>query len=712
MVKKYQRVIAIVRNILMIIALLTGKQVIAQELKSGTINRKVLVQRHNIKLTDLDAAGPTQVGNGNFAYGFDVTGMQTFNDKFTTMSHWSWHSTQPPKGLTAADFIKTEQETHGRAVPYDLPNPKQPELTQWLASNPHRFNLGRIGLWLKKKSGDMAGKTDIKEPVQYFDLWTAMAESNFTIEGIPVKVTTVGDPSKDIVAFKIESPLITAGRLGVFIEFPYASLQYFSTGSDYQKQNAHQTTIRSEGHNQVSFNRKLDSTTYQVKARWTGVGKVEKEKEHYFKFSPEGSNSVEYVFCFSPDRVTYAMPSFTQVCLNSAAGWPDFWKSGGAIDLSGSKDSRWMELERRIVLSQYLMKINASGKYPPQETGLVNNSWYGRFHYEMYWWHSAHYALWDRWPLLENSLNVYADNLSSSRERAKLQGYEGARWPKCTGPYGREWPDQTHAFLIWQQPHPIFFAELDYRAHPTLKTLKKWDNIIQETADFMASYAFLDKARNEYILGPPMKTVPENNNAFTTQNPAFEMSYWRFGLQTALQWKGRLKAKPKAEWESVLNGLAPIPARDSLYEQWEGIDSMWTKFNFEHPAMTGVFGVLPGNGVDLKIMEKTYQKVQSVWKYDTGWGWDFPMVAMCAARLGHPKDAVEMLLHPSKKFGFDSHGLVGGGNPYPYIPSNGGLLYAVAMMTAGWDGDKNIHQPGWPKDGSWVVRWENLKKAP
>jgi hypothetical protein len=139
---------------------------------------------------------------------------------------------------------------------------------------------------------------------------------------------------------------------------------------------------------------------------------------------------------------------------------------------------------------------------------------------------------------------------------------------------------------------------------------------------------------------------------------------------------------------------------------------MWTSFNFEHPAMAGIFGVLPGNGADRQIMENTYHKIQAVWKYDTGWGWDFPMVAMTAARLGHPEQAVDMLLHPSKKFGFDEHGFVGGGNPFPYIPSNGGLLYAVAFMTGGWDGDKNIHEPGWPKDGSWVVKWEGFKKAP
>lgn len=696
---------------MILIPLLITMQVIAQELKPGTINRKVLVQRHNIKLKGLETEGPTQVGNGNFAFGFDVTGMQTFNDKFSTMSHWSWHSTPSPKNLTAADFIKTEKDTHGRMVAYDLPNPKQAELTEWLASNPHRFNLGRVGLWIKKKNGDMVDKSDIEQPIQYFDLWTAMAESKFTIEGIPVKVITVGDPQKDVIAFRIESALIATGQLGIFIEFPYANLEFFSNGADYHNQDAHQTKIRNEGNHQVSFNRQLDSTTYQVRAQWTGEGKVEQERDHYFKFSPNGSNAVEYVFYFSREIINSELPTFKQVSLNSTAAWPEFWKSGAAIDLSKSKDRRWMELERRIVLSQYLMKINASGKYPPQETGLVNSSWYGRFHYEMYWWHSAQFALWDRWPLLENSLHVYADNLASSVERAKLQGYEGARWPKCTGPDGREWPDDIHAFLIWQQPHPIFFAEMDYRAHPNTQTLKKWDNVIQGTADYMASYPFLDKARNKYILGPPIVVVSENNNSFTAQNPAFELSYWRFGLQTALKWKQRLKATPNPDWEKVLNGLAPLPTKNGMYEQWEGIDNMWTKYNYEHPALTGVFGVLPGNGVHLKVMEKTYQKVKSVWKYDTGWGWDFPMVAMCAARLGHPKDAVDMLLHPSKKFGFDHHGLVGGGNPYPYFPANGGLLYAVAMMTAGWDGDKNIPQPGWPKDGSWVVRWENFKKA-
>ncbi|MCW3099941.1 MAG: hypothetical protein JWL77_5559 [Chthonomonadaceae bacterium] len=47
-----------------------------------------------------------------------------------------------------------------------------------------------------------------------------------------------------------------------------------------------------------------------------------------------------------------------------------------------------------------------------------------------------------------------------------------------------------------------------------------------------------------------------------------------------------------------------------------------------------------------------------------------------------------------------------------YLPGNGGLLYAVAMMAAGWDGAPKRHAPGFPDDGSWTVQWEGLQQTP
>ena len=45
---------------------------------------------------------------------------------------------------------------------------------------------------------------------------------------------------------------------------------------------------------------------------------------------------------------------------------------------------------------EYVMAVHDAGSFPPQETGLGVNSWYGKFHMEMYWWHAAHWALWGR----------------------------------------------------------------------------------------------------------------------------------------------------------------------------------------------------------------------------------------------------------------------------------------------------------------------------
>ena len=47
------------------------------------------------------------------------------------------------------------------------------------------------------------------------------------------------------------------------------------------------------------------------------------------------------------------------------------------------------------------------------------------------------------------------------------------------------------------------------------------------------------------------------------------------------------------------------------------------------------------------------------------------------------------------------------------FPSNGGLLYAAALMAAGWDGaPAGVQTPGFPQDGSWAVKWEGISPAP
>jgi hypothetical protein len=64
---------------------------------------------------------------------------------------------------------------------------------------------------------------------------------------------------------------------------------------------------------------------------------------------------------------------------------------------------------------------------------------------------------------------------------------------------------------------------------------------------------------------------------------------------------------------------------------------------------------------------------------------------------------------PNNNFGPTGHSSQWG-SPV-YLPSNGSLLAAVAIMTAGYDGCKES-LPGFPKDGTWKVRYEGIQPLP
>lgn len=676
---------------------------------SKGIDREAVVSRHKIITEKDNPRSPAQVGNGEFAFGVDITGLQTFTPH-ATMAHWAWHSFPLPEGMQIEDFEGKIWDTQGRQVRYYDWNEDQPELSEWLAGNPHSFNLGRIGLVLKKSDGTIAEIEDLRNTKQETDLWTGTITSSFELDGVPVTVTTVCHGENDVIGVQVTSELIERGQISIAFSFPYPDKSQ-QVNSKFDQPNAHTTKIISDTEKSVRLLRTLDDTNYGVSLRWTAAAHFQEMDEHVFQLIPESGQELEFVCAFNNDPSLENQLSFLECQESSVASWKDFWMSGGAIDMSESTDIRWKELERRVVLSQYVMKVNEAGSWPPQESGLVNNGWYGRFHFEMIWWHGAHYGLWDRWSLFDRSLHVYPDFLPTSIKRAEEQGYKGVRWPKCTANLDRDWPHPIHATLIWQQPHPIFFAELEYRLYPTQATLDKWSEVVFETAEFMADFAHYDKENDRYVLGPPVYIVSENTDPRITVNPTYELSYWLFGLRTAQIWKERLGETRDGDWDDVLDKFSPLPVDEGVYVTYEGIEEMWTKYNWEHPALIGAFGMLPGDGVDIPTMEKTLERVHKEWRLDETWGWDFPMLAMTAARLGQPEEAIDYLLeYPA--FSFDEHGLVGGGRaPFPYFPGNGGLLYAIAMMAAGWDNDPDKNTPGFPDDGAWVVKWEGLKPA-
>lgn len=674
------------------------------------IDREAVVKRHRVCTTGTLLKSPAQVGNGKFAFGMDITGLQTFVP-FNTLSDWSWHSFPLPEGMRAEDYRPVVVETHGKKIAYELRNPDQPELSEWLTKNPHRYNLGRIGFRLLREDGTEAREIDLGNARQEIDLWTGVVYSRFELNRKEVKVRTVCHPDKDMIGVSIESELLNDGNMSIYLDFPYPDGRYFKHYiGRYDTISGHTSTFEKLAPNSVRITRTMDDTHYYATLDWTGPATFsrESEKAHTFLLQPRHTSTFSFTCCFSPEPVADVTEPVASIERKSAASWEKYWRSGAAVDLSGSKDPRWLELERRIVLSQYLMRANESGLFPPQESGLVNNGWFGRFHFEMIWWHGVHYGLWNRMECFDNYLNVYKDFMPKALERAKSEGRSGARWPKCTGNFNREWPGSAHAYLIWHEPHPIYFAEMQYRQKPVPETLEKWKDVVLNTADYMADYLFYDKKTKQYVLGPPVVVVSENTDPLQTINPIFELGYFRYGLRTALEWADRLGLSEKRtkKWKEVLSKMAPLPVADGVYTTYEGIPDMWTKYTYEHPALTGVYGMLPGDGVDLPTFKHTLEKVCKEWQFNRIWGWDFPMLAMAAARTGQPALAIDMLMHPSAGFQFDEHGLATGG-PFPYFPSNGALLTAVAMMCGGWDGSEG-EAPGFPKDGSWTVRYEGF----
>ncbi len=375
--------------------------------------------------------------------------------------------------------------------------------------------------------------------------------------------------------------------------------------------------------------------------------------------------------------------------------WAKFWQSGAAVEFAGSRDPRATELERRVVLSQYLTAIQCAGSLPPQETGLTCNSWYGKYHLEMHWWHAAHFPLWNRAPLLARSLGWYKAILPSARDKAKLQGYTGARWPKMTAPDGRSSPSPVGEMLIWQQPHPISMAELIYAAHPNRETLERYREVVMESAEFMASYAYFEKARDRYVLGPPVIPAQENHPPRETWNPTFELEQWHYGLGVALEWRKRLGMAPVAKWQEIRAKLSALPVKDGVYLAHENCPQTFTERNRDHPSMLGALGVLPGVKVDREVMRATLKRTFRDWKWEDTWGWDFPMVAMTAGALGERALVVDALFAESPKNTWlpNGHNWQRANLPL-YLPGNGGLLIAMAKVHGQFPDGWNVRAEG------------------
>lgn len=699
--------------------MLCGVHLFAQK-----INRKALVQRHTVVNSTMDTLASLTVGNGSFAFTVDATGLQSFPDMYAkgvplgTQSEWGWHSFPNTKNYKEEEGLKT-YHLNGRDVQYMVQwnNPEQNKnASNYFRQNLHRLHLANIGLEITKKDGSLYKPEDVKNIRQTLDMWTGEIHSRFTVENIPVEVTTYCHQQQDAIGVKINSPLLEKGKIKVRIRLPYPTGNWGDMGNNFSSDDKHSSALSESSHNSAVITHQLDTNAYRLALNWSGRADIDKKQAHYFVLKPYGTAAFSFSCSFLPAATGKIMEStFAAIQSNSMQQWQQFWNRGGVVDFSGSTDARANELERRIVLSQYLTKVNCGGSNPPQETGLTYNSWYGKPHMEMHWWHAVDFALWGHTEILEKQLNWYNRAAGIAASIAKRQGYEGIRWQKMTDNEGREVPSSVGAFLIWQQPHYIYFTELIYRQKQNQQILNRYKDLVFATADFMASFTRYDAAKQKYVLGKGVIAAQERFKAEETFNPTYELVYWYWALQTAQQWRERLHLPRNKKWDDVIKDLSPLPVQGDKYLFTESAADSYTdpEFKTDHPSVFGALGMLPQTPMlDTAIMQNTFNWIWKNWSWNDTWGWDFPMTAMTATRLHNPSKAIEALLMP-----ITTNTYLPNGHNYQdgrltiYLPGNGGLLTAIAMMCAGYDNDGTA-LPGIPKDGKWKVRWEGLYKMP
>ena len=728
---------------------------------AAPIDRQALVTRHNVTLTEIDRHAPIMLGNGDLGFTADITGLQTFPEEYSelapllTMAQWAWHSFPNPEGYTEqSGLIQVPVPGRGEQ-PYawmrSWADAETNPAYTWLRANPHRFSLSRIGLTLA--DGAPVDFAKVTATTQTLDMWTGSLTSRFTYDGQPVEVVTRVHPALDMVMIEVESSLVASAGLGVRVRYPSVDPAINPDPTNWENEGAQSLAIVAQTDYEMRIRRTIDETSFN--SAIVTSGRVARASDAEFEVAAITGNRLSVMVRFDQAEPSAATPAFADGITATTTHWNDFWTDGGAVDFSGSTDPRAAELERRVVLSQYLSAVNGAGELPPQEEGLFSNSWYGKFHLEMHPWHSGWQAMWGHADMLERSLPWYLGNLDNARAEAARHGVRGAWWPKMTGPEGRNSPSLISPFIMWQQPHPILLAELVWRSERNPAVLDRYGELVESTADLLASWPIERDGRLN--LGSPMIPAQENYDPLTTTNPTFELEYFRWALSTAQQWRERQGQPRNPEWDAALNRLAPPPIKDGLYLPVETVPDFWETAasdacrkhaaapqckNRDHPSFLMAYGFIPGARIDPEAMRRTLEAVEANWDVRQTWGWDFPMMAMTAARLGQPDKAIDWLFADLKnnqwgvtgmtpRVHLDAHaeGLVpvsagAGGvamavNPdgpgygraaETYFPSNGSLLMAVGLMAAGWDGSTG-HAPGFPKDG-WTVRVEGLTPAP
>lgn len=602
--------------------------------------KKDFISQFDIINDFIDLENPLSLGNGNFAFTCDITGLQTFYKEYSqiplcTMSNYHW-AKRPHCGSypfqsyrKASDKTIVRYMTDTTAKDYAL-----------FRDDVFKFDIFKIGFYYLGKPLDIHKVTNV---YQHLYLYDGKIESTFYYQGECVTVKTTIPQLHNNLHINIHTKL-KGLSLHIFFLLPDSSIQggtdedgNFSIFDDYIERN-------------------LDLCQYKI----------------YFKTNLQSSGN------------TFFVEEDSFLCLSLDNDFKKDTKMNQYFDTAKPFNTQDEELNRRMVLSLYLMKVNTLGIYPPAETGLTCNSWYGKFHLEMHLWHHLGLIRFGLHSYVLPSLKWYLSLYETGKNRAAEQGYKGIRLPKMTDYRGLDTPSNIGCLLIWQMPHLIFMLDEILKQDEKALSIQEFFPICIGIIDFLSSFFYLKNGK--YHLDTPL--IPANENIeYDRDTPIFEECYVIHTFQIFKCWVKKYKLDYDLKRiDHILLNYAPLPIYDNCYEAFIGTSETFTKYNYDHPILVGMYSFFQSSIVDPEIIKNTLHKILKMWSLDDTWGWDFPMLAMSAYHVGDKELAIQIL----KLTAFKNTYKKNGHNPQIpkkelplYLPGNGALLLAFTHIFEG-----------------------------
>lgn len=589
--------------------------------------KKSDIIKYNLKFNHIDSKNPVTIGNGDFAITLDQTGTQSLYEIYkdiplSTMSNKNW-------------FYKDKKDikpsyVDGKAyMLFNLDNDPNYQINR---QYPFKYSFMQILLYDNDKLIDINNIKDVK---QELDLYKGIVTSSFNYKEKINKTTSFIYQDHDEFNFKLQSD-----NLNLALKFNYPSYTKNGYRLDILPNvlvKEDRITLLYDDKNSLSFKLK-SSSNYQI---------------------------VENTLIFDDNNVSFSLALDE---IKEGKLLDEFWKCDNGIIIDNE------ELVKKMVLSKYLLHVNSTGIYPPQESGLTYNCWNSKFHLEMHLIHS----LWNIYnnhvgDLVKSFDYYYLSIMPSSLKRASLNGYKGLRFPKMTGPDGEDSPSNIGPLLIWQAPHILFMLQEIYYLYNKENIIKKYEPLISGTIDFMIS--FLTLKDSKYQMLDPLLEACESIPLDRCQNPSFELEYWRYTLERQPKIDTVLYGHQRYDYLDITSKIITPKEDDGIYLKTYGVIDKYDLYK-DHPTEGFLMSFFKSKIVDKEKMVKTIDYILKNMDLSSYWGWDFPFLGLSLLNCGEIEKSIEV----TQLNTINNQYLYNGYNTSPrddlkaYLPGNGAFL--------------------------------------